>query len=465
MDEGKPEETAELDVLDALKEFVSLIVRSVETFDPRYVLKVFRELTAIRPQLTAEVLASFADSTYPRDSTHRQYLLEALGVDPDSDMETDGVSGEPIPEVDLFIHLLVQIFLNDQNQAKQLHSFGAKCVSALQSSDRRTLDYIAAKVWYYVFRGAELEGDLVPIRTDLMKALRTATLRHDTETRASVISLLLRDYLLTNDINQAYNLVEKTEFPEDASNSVVARYYFYLARIQAIQLDYSSANECAIAAIRKCPQTKSARGFLQTVTKLQILMQLLTGEIPDLATFRDPLSEQSLLPYLDVTRAVRLGDLNLFNEALKKHSDHLKRDGNYNLVLRLRQNVIKAGIRIISLAYKKISLKDICIKLHLDSELSAEYIVAKAIKDGVIDATINHKSGYMQSNELLDVYSTRAPQSEFDRRIKFCMSLHDDSVKAMRYPMNSNRAEDKIDPEAREREQELIQYLQDTDGF
>jgi 26S proteasome regulatory subunit N3 len=67
------------------------------------------------------------------------------------------------------------------------------------------------------------------------------------------------------------------------------------------------------------------------------------------------------------------------------------------LILRLRHNVIKAGVRGISLAYSKISLKDICIKLQLDSEEDAEFIVAKAIRDGVIDATIDHEKGSMSS--------------------------------------------------------------------
>jgi hypothetical protein len=52
---------------------------------------------------------------------------------------------------------------------------------------------------------------------------------------------------------------------------------------------------------------------------------------------------------------------------------------------------------MISLSYSKISLRDICIKLHLDSEEDAQFIVAKAIRDGVIDATLDHHRGYMKS--------------------------------------------------------------------
>ncbi len=50
-----------------------------------------------------------------------------------------------------------------------------------------------------------------------------------------------------------------------------------------------------------------------------------------------------------------------------------------------------------SLSYSRISLRDICLKLLLDSEEDAEYIVAKAIRDGVIDASIDHEHGHMRS--------------------------------------------------------------------
>ncbi|KAG7746256.1 hypothetical protein KL912_004516 [Ogataea haglerorum] len=457
--------TAHLLTYVGIHQFLALVEQSAAKYDPRYVLKVFRELTPVRKELDAGSLIRVVKEIFPSSHPHYEYLIQILSDFEDVEMVEEDVAEAPRPEIDLFIHLLVQIFLHDKQDFNRLELFNEKCIIALASHNERTLDHISAKMWFYVFRSKEALKDTVSIRPALQSALRTSTLRYDKETRAVTITLLLRSYLISNDINQAYNLVEKTEFPEDVSNSVVARYYYYLARIQTIQLDYSAAGECAITAIRKCPQTKSALGFLQTATKLNILIQLLTGEIPELSTFRDLSLEKSLTPYLAVTRAVRLGDLSLFSDALSKFGSALKKDNNYNLVLRLRQNVIKTGIRIISLSYKRISLKDICIKLHLDSELSAEYIVAKAIKDGVVDATIDHKDGYMQSNEMLNIYSTKAPQEEFDRRIKFCMSLHNDCVRAMRYPMNTNRSEVKADVDSKEREQELLQYLQEDDFF
>lgn len=460
-----------VNIIEQLHTFISLVKNASIKFDPRYILKAFRELSQIRRQIKADDLLQLINDVYTPSYPTVEYLIGTLTpfsteLCHDEKMEVENVHNDTddvLPEVDIFIHLLIQIFLHDLGETKALFNFNKLVINTLKTYNKRTLDYIQAKVWYYIFRSSELAHDLINIRADLMNALRTATLRHDTETRASIITLLSRDYILTNDINQAYNLIEKIEFPSEATNSVVARYYYYLARIQTIQLDYSSANECVVTAIRKCPQTTKALGFLQSTRKLQILIQLLTGEIPELSNFDDLKLNKSLRSYSEVTKAVRLGDLTIFNNALKIYGEHFKKDKNYNLVLRLRENVIKTGIRIIALCYKKISLKDICIKLHLDNELTAEYIVAKAIKDGVIDATINHTKGYMESDEVTDVYSTNGPQIEFDRRIKFCMQLHNDSVKAMRYPMNENTNSVDVDTQAREREQELLQFLQEED--
>jgi len=100
-------------------------------------------------------------------------------------------------------------------------------------------------------------------------------------------------------------------------------------------------------------------------------------------------------------------------------------------ILRLRQNVIKTGIRMMSLSYARISLRDICLRLGLGSEESAEYIVAKAIRDGVIEATLDHEKGFMKSKDVGDIYATREPGEAFHERIRACLDLHDESVKVI----------------------------------
>lgn len=471
MSDTKDVEMKDVDVNEAdvvvteIEQAFVLLQKASVTFDNRYITKILRSLGPLRSKLKQDVtpLATVVSKVYGKRD-NKSYIFQVIdktGGDEDMEIEstvTGSSSNELLPEVDLYLHLLLQMYLLDTDQLKVLNQFNDEIITTLKVYNRRSLDFFQAKLWFYIARTKELMNDLYSIRPELLSSLRTATLRHDNETVSSIITLLLRNYLLTKDINQALNLVEKTEFPENASNSLGARYYYYLAKIHAIQLNYSAANDCVISAIRKAPQTKLSTGFIQSATKLNIIIELLMGDIPELKVFKS--NNWNLEPYFMVTKAVKLGDLKIFDQVLKKYKSDFINDDTYSLISRLHQNVIKTGIRIISLSYSKISLKDICIKLHLDSEELTEYIVAKSIRDGVIEATINHEKGYMQSKELLDIYSTKLPQDDFDQRIKFCLSLHNDSVKAMRYPSDNLKDTNKTQ-ESFEDESELLKAIEE----
>jgi len=75
--------------------------------------------------------------------------------------------------------------------------------------------------------------------------------------------------------------------------------------------------------------------------------------------------------------AVRTGNLPQFNVMLSKFASKFQSEDTYTLIIRLRHNVIKTGVRMINLSYSRISLMDIAQKLALDSPEDAEYIVAK----------------------------------------------------------------------------------------
>ncbi|PUU76404.1 proteasome regulatory subunit C-terminal-domain-containing protein [Tuber borchii] len=466
----KKEEDPVVTAINEIKENFTLLERAVTLFDARFTLRVLRSLSSLRRRLNPEILSKIVAETYPGDHPSSRRLTTAIGssatgMELDSPSEGPKDGGALLPEIDIYLHLLVQIYLLDQKNLEMGASFSTELVQIIHSLNRRTLDSLAAKVYFYYSRVHELlpPPAITEIRPQLLASLRTATLRKDIDTQATLITLLLRNYLLTSHITQADHLVSKTLFPESAANNLIARYQYYLGRIRAIQLDYTAAHNELVGAIRKAPQTAAAAGFVQAANKLNIIVELLMGDIPERSIFREPRLEKSLHAYFLLVQAVRIGELDSFFDTLNTHAETFKKDGTYSLILRLRQNVIKTGIRMMSLSYSKISLRDICVRLRLDSEESAEYIVAKAIRDGVIEATLNHEKGYMQSKELLDVYATQEPQEAFHERIMFCMSLHNDSVKAMRFPMNQHRLELKNAQEARERERELAKEIQDGD--
>jgi len=140
------------------------------------------------------------------------------------------------------------------------------------------------------------------------------------------------------------------------------------------------------------------------------------------------------LDFLIFLSAVRTGSLAQFQATLSKHAAQFEEDNTYTLIIRLRQNVIKTGIRRLSLSYSRISLRDICVKLHLDSEEDAEYIVGKAIRDGVIEGRIVHDKGWMESGGQKSGYGPEVSEV-FGRRIAFCLDLHNQSVKVPFFPV------------------------------
>jgi len=344
-------------------------------------------------------------------------------------------------------------------------------VDRTREYNRRTLDALAAKAYFYYHlfheqldpKPPSRQSPVIETRSKLLAALRSAVLRKDADTQASVTVLLLRNYISTADITQADLLVSQTQFPTTASNNHVCRYLYYLGRIRAIQLSYTAAHEHLISATRKSPTHQTAAGFYQTATKLLIVVELLMGDIPDRAVFRQPSLERALSPYFKLVQAVRVGDMQGFTKAVEESVAQFRKDGTYSLILRLRQNVIKTGVRMLSLSYSRISLRDICLRLGVESEESAEYIVAKAIRDGVIEASIDHEHGFMESKQAGDIYATREPAEAFHDRIRACLDIHDECVMAMRYPMNKHRQELKNAQDARERERELAKEIQEGD--
>ncbi|KAL3201238.1 hypothetical protein MRX96_012725 [Rhipicephalus microplus] len=392
-----------------------------------------------------------------------------------------------LPELDVYIHLLVLVYLLDAQRYEKAVQCSDQLMQKIQAQNRRTLDLLASKCYFYHSRCYELVDRMSDIRSFLHSRLRTATLRSDYEGQAVLVNCLLRNYLHYNLYEQASKLVSKSAFPEAASNNEWARYLYYLGRIRAIQLDYSEARRHLLQAIRKAPQ-HAALGFKQTVHKLAITVDLLLGDIPDRSIFRQAPLRRTLAPYFQLTQAVRAGNLSRFSEVLEHFGAKFQADHTFTLIIRLRHNVIKTGVRMINLSYLRISLADVAQKLQLDSSEDAEFIVAKvskyfsprgaaaavsraqAIRDGVIEATIDHERGCMQSKENMDIYCTREPQAAFHQRICFCLDIHNQSVKAMRFPPKSYNKDLESAEERREREQQDLEYAkemadEEDDGF
>ncbi|KAH6917972.1 diphenol oxidase-A2 [Coprinopsis sp. MPI-PUGE-AT-0042] len=470
-EDKKKEESAEekkpepLTPVEEIKANAGLLEKAVASLEPRFTHRVLRTLTALRKKIDDAVLRTAINDIYTKDGPVKKALLSWLPAETSGTMEVDTSkpSSEPVPEVEIYLRLLLiyHLLSTPANYPKAL-DLSNQTVEKLQSLNRRSLDSIAAKVWLAVQRAYELSNTLDTARPLFLAAQRTASLRHDDEAHASLLNCLLRSYIHYNLYDQADKLVSKTTFPASASNAQYARYHYYLGRIKAVQLNYTDAHTNLQQAIRRAPPPKVAPGFYQAVHKFFVVVELLMGDIPDRALFRHPVLEKSLQAYFDIVKAVRTGSLSEFQTTLNKHASQFEGDKTYGLIVRLRQNVIKTGIRRLSLSYSRISLRDICVKLHLDSEEDAEYIVGKAIRDGVIEGRIVHEKGWMECGVGKNAYGPEVSEL-FGRRIAFCLGLHNQSVKAMRYPLDAHRKELADVEGAREREKELAKGIAEGD--
>lgn len=126
--------------------------------------------------------------------------------------------------------------------------------------------------------------------------------------------------------------------------------------------------------------------------------------------------------------------------------------------------MLKTGLRTISAAYSRISIADVSKKLAIDGLQEAEFIVAKAIRDRVISATIvrdDLRGNFVECKESGDDYSTQRPADVFHDRIQMFLNVRNESVRALRYPEKATVEEDEKAKEMEEERKERVKAEQE----
>ncbi|GKV20895.1 hypothetical protein SLEP1_g30942 [Rubroshorea leprosula] len=394
-----------------LKEIASLIDTGACAHEIRQIVRAVRLIMAIRRKLKAPILSAFLNFALPPGSEahsrlssylpkcrvvtvvrmrvhqfgnlcglHSQTLhCSTLVIEDEHDMEVDTATSSlqasakhPSPELEIYCYLLVLIFLIDQKKYDEAKAFSSASIARLKNVNRRTVDVLAARLYFYYSLSYELTtADLAEVRGNLLALHRIATLRHDELGQETLLNLLLRNYHHYNLYDQEEKLRSKAPRFEEHSN-----------------------------------------------------LQATLCEIPERTIFTQKGMEKALRPCFELTNAVHIGDLELFRSVAEKFSSAFSSVRTHNLIVRLWHNVIRNGLRNISISYSRISLPDVAKKPRLYSAnpvADAEGIIAKAIRDGAIDAILDHANGWMLSKETGDIYFTNEPQIAFNTRIAFCL--------------------------------------------
>lgn len=191
-DEKKNEEPKPAPISPAaeIKINVALIDRAVSTLEPRFTHRVLRTLTALQKRIDDSVLRDAILDIYPKgascqfvssrsvieggqiDNSVNQSLLSWLPSVPspsDQSMEVDSSAKPPqpelVPEAEMYLRLLIlQHLLKSEDTQEKALELANESVEKMQALNRRSMDAIAAKIWYAVDRAYELAGELSDAR-------------------------------------------------------------------------------------------------------------------------------------------------------------------------------------------------------------------------------------------------------------------------------------------------------------
>lgn len=83
--------------------------------------------------------------------------------------------------------------------------------------------------------------------------------------------------------------------------------------------------------MRKGPEV-GALSFRVQVQKLQIITELLMGEIPNRQIFSHPDFKKHLGPYYQIVTSVKSGDMETFKKLLQTHRVLFEKDKNLTLI-------------------------------------------------------------------------------------------------------------------------------------
>eukprot|EP01054_Gregarina_sp_Poly1_P000334 Gregarina_sp_Poly_1__333@NODE_107_length_14129_cov_139_662779_g94_i0_p2_GENE_NODE_107_length_14129_cov_139_662779_g94_i0NODE_107_length_14129_cov_139_662779_g94_i0_p2_ORF_typecomplete_len582_score90_72PCI/PF01399_27/2_8e03PCI/PF01399_27/5_5e03PCI/PF01399_27/2_2e14Rpn3_C/PF08375_11/1_4e04Rpn3_C/PF08375_11/8_2e15TPR_MalT/PF17874_1/2_8TPR_MalT/PF17874_1/5_7CSN8_PSD8_EIF3K/PF10075_9/0_049DUF410/PF04190_13/0_25_NODE_107_length_14129_cov_139_662779_g94_i032354980 len=497
--------------LARVKECVEYIQKSVRTKEEKDISRVLRRLPLLRREVILNDFESLC-SHFIKDSALGVFfqLIKAADVwsVPDVEMkestEEETASNEAEPTTDtesaanaqlqaikdeicadspgyqyvcllmsmLVVFLAVDTFIKTQRQQRQsgveILDKGIELSYHLKQSLRKVEDFafdvLDAKAYFALYRLYHLAGRGVEVRPFLLEAFRISTLERKELCQAALINQLIQSYIDASEHDFAIKFVLKTAFPENIrSTTQVVRCLFNLGRIQAVRLEYSDAHEKLMTAVKKLPPDEDfAKGFKLLALKHAIIVELLMGDVPDVALFRN---QPKLTAYEGIVQAVRQGDLAAFTKVFENYCTEYQRDGTLFLVERLRHSVIKAGLRKINNSYLRIPLADIAIKLGIKSVEDAESIVAKSIMDGIVTGVIDTEHQCLISQQSTEKYASAEPAEVFNKRIQFCSNMTKDAIKAMQYPEEDSIKARAAEAERRRREQqEEMARTEEFDG-
>ncbi|KAL4493443.1 hypothetical protein ABPG72_007451 [Tetrahymena utriculariae] len=436
-------------LLEELRNQVLTIEKAISQSDLKTVQKTCKGMRRFKKYLKSHHFAKIWAAIFPNETEYNFESFEDFDKTFEENFDISKKKVQRIskaPEFDFFFKILLLCYFLQTNKVDQAYDLAGKLFNRVSEVNKKHFEQLSAFVYFYYARTRELKNQIIEIREELFEAYRLACIKHNDLAQATLVNSILRNYLHYNHYEAAQHFVSKITFPENISNNELIRFLYYTGRIKAVQVEYSEAFNYLNQALKKSPDN-SALGFRIEAQKLAIIVEFLMGNIPSRDIFTKQEFWKPLYPYYKLVQSVLRGNLLDFNQVVSQYSTLFIKDKNYTLIQRLQQTVIKTGLRKINLSYSRISFTDIAQKLDLKKNSDVEFIIAKAIRDGILNAKIDHENQHIVIKQENDIYSTNQPQDAFAKRVSYCLNLHNSATKALQYPDTNYQYQNKSDDE------------------
>ncbi|KAK8606156.1 hypothetical protein V6N13_102913 [Hibiscus sabdariffa] len=262
--------------LHHLKEIASLVETAAYDREIRRILRAVRLTMALRRKLKSSVLSAFLSFALTPGSEAHTRLSSYLPKEDEHEMEVDAATSaaqapakHSLPELEIYCYLVVLIFLVDQKKYNEAKACSSAGIARVKNVNNRSVDVLAARLYFYYSLCYELTGDLAEIRGNLLALHRIATLRRDELGRETLLNLLLRNYLHYNLYDQAEKLRSKAPRFEAHSISSFADTSFTWERLGQFNWSTRMPKSVSSKLLGKPLSRPLASGF--SVTNGQLL--------------------------------------------------------------------------------------------------------------------------------------------------------------------------------------------------
>lgn len=157
-------------LLQKLKQGAELIHQAVKDRDTRAIVgRVLRETNSVKDKLNISTLVAFLKEHFPDDHPSLKILMDQLAKYEDSmEVDSNGTVAEKtnsvLPEIEVYSFLLTQLLLLSMNEIQAAKKISDVAAERLTVFNRRTLDIIAARIYFYLSLVYEKMDQLAIIR-------------------------------------------------------------------------------------------------------------------------------------------------------------------------------------------------------------------------------------------------------------------------------------------------------------